>query len=92
MSRIFPGLRVRHVGQGKPYVNPVSNALIGATGVVESSWKRPGWWNVVLDSGSYDLCAHESTLEPILPDGHRACDESFARQMRLLTLLTEIEA
>jgi hypothetical protein len=81
MSRIFPGLKVRHVGQGRAYVNPLSNMLIGATGVVESPWKRPGWWNVVLDTGSYDLCAHESTLEPILPEGHRAGDYSLSELM-----------
>lgn len=67
MKRLQPGVRVRFIGQPKPFNDVMCLLLVGRTGVIrgESATKGMGWWDVEMDIGCYDMDAHESTLLPI---------------------------
>lgn len=90
MATFFVGQRVRHVGDAMPYSNPIANDLVGVTGRLRAKLERAGWWDLEIDGGNFDADAHESVLEPILPDGHRAGD--FTNVKDLLDSLTREHA
>lgn len=84
MSRFFVGQRVR-------LVRPFYPENMGATGVINAMFQetrvRGGLvnCNVAFDVPVRGTDTHTSDLEPILPEGHKPCEEQFKRDLdRLL--------
>lgn len=73
MSRFFVGQRVKFIGQGRPFKNPLTATLVGYTGKIEARSSVPGCdWSVRLDAGIYDIDAAADCLVPIVDPGQVA--------------------
>ena len=84
MATYFVGQRVR-------IVKTASRKYLGCEARIWDHARVTGEWRLDVDghgrrwpSGRY-FTADEDQIEPILPDGHRACDDDFKRDLdRLL--------
>lgn len=80
MATFFVGQRVRIIRAFYP-------ENLGREGFITSLFPeresmRPGWpVNCAVSGSRPGYKNHTSCLEPILPDGHRACDEDFKRDL-----------
>ena len=64
--KLGPGVRVRFIGQKRPFKNIVLLVLVGRTGVIQSASSLPGLdWFVQMDEGAYDIDASSDALVPI---------------------------
>lgn len=67
------GIRVRFIGNGKPFKNPILYALLNRTGVIKSHSNAVGCdWSVNMDEGYLDLDTTAEMLEPI-DDNEKDC-------------------
>jgi len=87
MAQFFAGQRVRV----KRIDNPICTCRVGAEGrIVGDTWSDEfdaEQWCVRVDGVEYLITKYDAGdyLEPILPDGHQACDDDFKRDLdRLL--------
>ena len=83
MQKLGPGVKVRFIGQKRPFKNPVLLILVGRTGVIQSQSSLPGCdWYVVMDEGAYDIDAAAEALVPIEDD---EADNWMIREVELET-------
>jgi hypothetical protein len=88
MAHFFVGQRVR-VKRNENY--PACPVPVGAEGrIVGEDWEshyKDDAWSIKTDAGDCVITKYDAGdyLEPILPDGHQACDDDFKRDLdRLL--------
>lgn len=82
MSRFFVGQRVRIVACDYPPYE----GLIGSEAIVDeldavNKLDVGGHIGITIPGDPRSFCFWPWELEPILPDGHRACDEDFKRDL-----------
>ena len=71
------GVRVRMVGQGRPFRDVLNLMLVGRTGTIRAPSDVPSMdWFVEMDEGAYDLDADAACLVPL--DDERLADEAKA--------------
>lgn len=83
MAKFFAGLRVK-------LVKPAHPENIGKTGVISAMFEERAGnvysvncdvnWDDFLPAG-FASVTHTDRLEPILPEGHKPCEESFKEEL-----------
>ena len=77
MKALKPGVRVRFIGQKRPFRTIVPYLLVNRTGTITRISTVPGMdWEVEMDVGAYDIDAKAEALIPI--DDDEADKDVFA--------------
>ena len=78
------GVRVRFIGHGQPFENPILYALLNRTGVIDSHSSVSGCdWSVVMDEGYLDLDTASENLERI-DDNEKDCWFNEDKELELV--------